>query len=201
MDTRCSAFALLLGLALRGNIARGQELPSHEFATLSGRVVSGVNLQPPIAAFALLRPTPPGRSRPIVIDSTGSFRIDSILPGRYYFVVRALGYAPDTIVLKLGAGDSLVRFVTLPRRCVYDSLTARRDIRERHPRILLHGSLAPVALSEAEVAAEHKYRFTYQEFGDEIVDPIECDEEYNRVVIGYLDRTYGRTWRDSVRTR
>jgi len=169
-------------------------------AKFTGTVVSGIDSIQLSYAQVILRSAVGSQYYAAITDSLGAFRIDTIVPGPYSIRVQFLGYPPDTSRFEFEPGASVDRVVILRAHCNYDSALAVSDIRRGRPRILLHGGIAPLAYGVQDRAMERKYRFRYKEFGDQIENPLQCDEQYNRVVFGFLDRKYGTGWRDSVRT-
>ena len=194
------SYSAALWIVLSANLLAGQQQPDPRFATLTGTVVSGFTSLPVQGAVVQLRPAGPGRPHDAMTDSSGSFKIDSIVPGRYAVRVMYISYSPTTTQLDVEPGVSLMRTFALTGECKFDSLRAMRDVRDGHPKVLLHGGIAPSALTSQDQAVERTYGFRYYDFGDVIENPYECDDEYNRVVFRSLDRKYGSNWRAVVRT-
>ena len=184
----------------RASLLAAQGQPLTGFASFKGTVLSGIDSSPVPYATLLLR-ADLGRTYETITDTLGGFGIDTIVPGRYSLRVAFIGYPADTDQVELEAGASLNRVIVLRARCKFDSVVASRDIRRGHPRILLHGGIAPAGYGPREMAMERRYGFSYWDFGDQTVNPFLCDQQYNRVVFRFLDGKYGTSWRDSVRTR
>ena len=169
-------------------------------ANFTGTVISSIDSMQLPYAQVILRSAVSSRYYAAITDSLGAFRIDTIVPGRYSIRVHLIGYPPDTSQFEFEPGASVDTVVILRAHCKYDSALAMSDIRRGRPRILVHGGIAPLAYGPRDRALERKYRFSYKDFGDQIENPFECDEQYNRVVFRFLDSKYGTAWRDSVRT-
>lgn len=168
-------------------------------AKFTGTVISNIDSVQLDQAQVILRSAVDGQVYGAITDSLGAFRFDTIVPGRYSVRVHAFGYPPDTSEFEFEPGASVNTVVILKAHCKYDSALAVKDIRSGRPRILLHGGIAPTALSSEDDAMERRYRFRYWDFGDQFENPYQCDEQYNRVVFRFLDSKYGNGWRDSVR--
>ena len=85
--------------------------------------------------------------------------------------------------------------------------TARRDIRNQQPRLLLVGGIAPIVhVCEDQTGkrilcpnpARESYGIEYIEFGC-TPPPKEHLRAYQEVVFNWLDDTYGKDWREVVR--
>ncbi len=193
------AHCLLVAMGLWTTTLTAQERPAPSPAAIKGTVVSGISSHPIAGAFIELRPTASGRRRLAVADSIGGFAFDSLVPGSYRLQIRRIGYPVSTTQLSVVAGESFAKVFVLSGTCTNDSASALQDIALGHPKILLHGGLAPVALSDSERAAAGRYHIEYVELGDMITNPDECDDQYNRVVLRYLDRAFGTAWRQWAR--
>jgi hypothetical protein len=133
-------------------------------------------------------------------DSSGNFMVASLDPATYTVTARALGYPPLTRTVRLEPGDTSSVTLIVELHCRFDSALAVRDIAAGRPRILLHGGIAPFAYNEQDRSVERRFHFRYLEFGDQVMNPLECDREYNRVIFRFLDGKYGAAWRAAVRT-
>jgi len=164
-----------------------------------GRVLSGVDSSALSSAMVTLEGA--GTRQDRFTDEVGTFLISAISPGAYSLTIRALGYPPLRDTIRVNDVDTLSLTIALPADCQFDSIAAVRDIARRRPKILLHGGIAPIAQTPTDQLMERKYGFRYREFGDELTEPMACDDQYNRVVFRFLDSKFGNAWRDSVRTR
>lgn len=80
---------LLAGVVMHGSIVAAQAPTS----VLAGRVVRAGTLTPIPGAEVRLAPGPQRG----VTDASGVFRFERVTPGRYFVVVRRLGFVPDSL--------------------------------------------------------------------------------------------------------
>ena len=165
---------------------------------LKGTVVSEPYAAPLPGALVVIESRTSKRIRSA--DSSGNFMVASLDSGTYTVTARALGYPPLTRTVRLEPGDTSSVTLIVELHCRFDSTLAMRDIAAGRPRILLHGGTAPLAYTEQDKSVERRFNFRYREFGDQLVNPLECDREYNRVIFRFLDAKYGTAWRNAART-
>ena len=95
------AIATAMGLAGAPAWSQGQPPPSR--AVMRGLVIDDANDRPIPGATVEIEAV----KLSFVTDSTGTFRITLIPPGRYIVAVRRLGFSPLTSVVNFVANDTL----------------------------------------------------------------------------------------------
>ena len=91
---------LLLGALLAGGAAHAQAGASPAGATVDGRVTDAAGEGVPGASVFLA-----GTRLGAAADADGRYRLGPVPPGRYDLVASAVGFAPATVPVDLGAGD------------------------------------------------------------------------------------------------
>src|SRR5205085_11981046 len=81
--------------------------------------------------------------------------------------------------------------------CSFGSAKAQKDIKAAKPMLLLSGGIAPVSTPKDDYF-EKKYTVKYHDFGD-TPQNVKCSAAYNKVVIAFLDKKFGKSWRRDVR--
>ncbi len=98
---------LLRGLLLAGGVMHASIVVAQApFSALAGRVVRAGPMTPIAGADVRLAPGP----QRVVTDALGAFRFDRVTPGRYFVVVRRLGFVPDSLAfdVPLANGASVI---------------------------------------------------------------------------------------------
>ncbi len=191
-------FALVVSVFVAAALVSAPRLPRRPPpSVVRGQVLSGVDSSPRVWASVLLEGH--GVRLGQATDTTGWFRFTEVPAGTYRLTARALAYDPFQDSIRVAA-DTVTLTVILPGRCQFDSATAMREITRHRIHVFLHGSIAPV-IDPRDPVVERMYGFKYHDFGDMIIQPGECDEQYHRVIFRYFDRRFGTRWRDSVRLR
>lgn len=110
---------------------------SDSTATVAGHVVQATTDAPLPGANVVLRdPATGARRYGSATDSTGTFALRGVAPGRYRFVVSFVGYARHTDRLALDAGATVRDTVALAARALPQNevvVTTRRTRRGLHP--------------------------------------------------------------------
>ena len=128
-----------------------------------------------------------------VTDSMGLFKITGLTKGKYRLVNSALGVDAPFSVPK----QSENTFIINVSSCSFGSAKAQKDIKEGKPMLLLSGGIAPVS-SPKEDNFEKRYTVKYHDFGD-APQSVKCSTAYNNVVIAFLDKKFGKSWRRDAR--
>ncbi|MFZ1800390.1 MAG: carboxypeptidase-like regulatory domain-containing protein [Chitinophagaceae bacterium] len=135
----------------------------------------------------------------ILSDSAGHFTINGLCKGQYKLSFSALGYDNrDTIInIKNANVDNIVWIIATD--CPgFSAGKALKDIKENKALLLLYGSIAPV-IGPADKEFKKKFGVAYMIFGDDETVREECKKLYNKVVFDYLDKKFGKKWREEVR--
>jgi hypothetical protein len=133
-----------------------------------------------------------------IADSTGRFKFEGLyLDTEYTIRVFVMGY--DNYEKKVSLDDSINHLdITLHADCDFNKEKANSDINNNEIKLLLFGSIAPIANSTFDNKIERKYNFKYYDFGCS-PPAFDCIKEYNLTIFKYLDNTYGKGWRNDVR--
>jgi len=162
---------------------------------LSGFVISAINNQPISNCYVSIK----GSSRGEITDSVGKFGFMNLELNRdYIFSISAIGYDvfDTSIVLTENINPELI--IKLNTNCTFNANSAKEDIRNGDPKLLIVGSIAPIANSEMDNNFEMKYGIKYYDFG--CTPPADaCIEEYNKTIFQYLTNKFGSEWKISVR--
>ncbi len=133
-----------------------------------------------------------------VTDSLGRFVIAHLQPDTQY-VLELSGFGYPTLLVEVNpkAGTTFLNF-ELNIDCEYNKEKAQKDIAAGKARLLLIGSIGPIANTDADDRFEKKYKVRYLDFG--CTPPaLDCVKAYNKTVFKHLDSTYGSRWRKEVR--
>ena len=129
-----------------------------------------------------------------ITDSSGLFKITGLAKGRYRLVNSALDI--DTPFSIPRQSENVLIVNVSP--CSFGSAKAQKDIKAAKPMLLLSGGIAPVSTPKDDYF-EKKYTVKYHDFGD-APQNVKCSAAYNKVVIAFLDKKFGKSWRRDVRT-
>lgn len=165
-----------------------------DFHSIHGQVKLLVGLETTIPTNALVMIESANKYG--TTDSLGFFRFDSLTVGAYKVLVQVYGYNKiDTLITITDSYKNLN--LLLFADCEINKDIAQRDIKENKPRLLIIGGIAPTIHLDQHLF-EEKYGIKYDDYGD-VPPPSECLEQYNREIFNYLDKKYGKSWRNEVR--
>ena len=128
-----------------------------------------------------------------VTDGSGLFKVTGLPKGKYRLVNSALSIDTPFSVPKQSENVLIVNVSS----CSMGSAKAQKDIKSGKPMLLLSGGIAPVS-SPRDDYFEKKYTVKYHDFGD-TPQNVKCSAAYNKVVIEFLDKKFGKSWRKDVR--
>lgn len=187
--------ALFIGLTLFsiGKSAHGQ-------SEIVGFIQSSITgLKPMTEVYIEItnsdRPLP---ERTTLTDSSGTFRLENLEVNKKYILkVSAFGYGKQFFEINTVSGI-VKTTLTLKASCEFSAEQARVDWENGTAKLLLSGSIAPVANTRADTRFEKKYKILYYDFG---CTPIigECIKSYNEQIFDLLDDKYGKNWRRRAR--
>lgn len=131
------------------------------------------------------------------IDSVGYFNISELKEGKYNIKILGWGYEVDTLLnIKHPLSYNLTFYANID--CEVNRVAALKDIEENRIKLLIIGSIAPMANTYHDNTFEKKYNLKYYDYGD--TPPLfDCVRIYNEVIFEFLDLKYGEEWRNSVR--
>ena len=131
------------------------------------------------------------------IDSTGNYKFDNLKNGTYKIMV--IDYNPEPKEFKFEIKSSSISSFDLivDANCEVSKEIAEQDIQNDKPRLLLISGIAPYVSVEDSKFAK-RYGIIFQDFGD--TPPAEsCVKQYNSTVFDFLDKKFGKKWREEVR--
>ena len=135
-------------------------------------------------------------------DSFGRCRFTGVNKGVYSLLnkkykIDTTFIVPDTAILSYSPQRTIFDIDIDLNICDINAKTARKEVRKGNPRLISIGGLAPVYVF-GQQKFENKFHIKYYDFGDS--GPSEsCALQYNLVVFAYLDKKYGKAWRNEVR--
>jgi len=162
---------------------------------LTGRILSGVTNDAPSEPVIIMDP----RNQVFAErDSLGFYTLDSLTKGKTYnFQFLAFGYGEVKRSFEISKQVDTLN-LTLNTECSFDSLTAHKDWQKGKPRLLLIGSIAPLANSAHDLKFEDNYNVEYYDFG--CTPPaMDCVIDYNKQIFDLLDQQFGVRWRREIR--
>ena len=168
---------------------------SYSQVEINGNVKSSITNLRPISDIYIeqLKSEKPVLERMTMADSTGFFRIENLEPNTLYEIkLSAFGYKDQVFEIKTNNGITKTT-LTLKAGCEYSRQQAEK------PKLLIVGSIAPIAISTSDTKFEKKYGIKYFDFG---CTPTiaECIKIYNERIFELMDKTYGMKWRKKVRS-
>lgn len=134
----------------------------------------------------------------IISDSLGDFRFDGLKSGKYNLRVLEYGFNTfDTLVVLDKSPINDLKLV-VKSDCIVNGLIAEKDIKKGKIKLLLVGSIAPIANSKYDLVFQDKYKVFYYDFGCN-APAQECIIQYNEKIFEYLDSRFGKQWRNEIR--
>jgi len=174
---------------------------SYSQVEINGYVKSSITDLRPISDIYIeqLGIEKPFLERTTMADSTGFFQIENLESNRLYKIkLSAFGYKDQVFDVKTNNGITKTT-LTIEAGCEYSKEQAAKDWKNGNPKLLLVGSIAPIANSSSDKRFEKKYGIEYFDFG--CSPPIEeCVKIYNEQVFELMDEKYGMEWRKKVRS-
>lgn len=174
---------------------------SYSQVEINGYVKSSITDLRPISDIYIeqLKSGKPVLERITMADSTGFFRIENLEPNKLYEIkLSAFGYKDQVFEIKTNDGITKTT-LTLEAGCEYSKEQADKDWQNGKAKMLLIGSIAPIANSSTDFKFEKKYGIEYFDFG--CTPPIEeCVKLYNERIFELMDEKYGMKWRKKVRS-
>ncbi|MGS2738733.1 FEKKY domain-containing protein [Sinomicrobium sp. M5D2P17] len=137
--------------------------------------------------------------RMTMADSSGYFKLENLEPNKLYEIkISTFGYEDQVFEIKTNDGITKTT-LTLDAECEFSREKAESDWKNGQAKLLLIGSIAPIANSSTDNRFEKKFRIKYYDFGCE--PPIqECVKIYNERIFELMDEKYGKKWRKKVRS-
>ncbi|WP_029038832.1 FEKKY domain-containing protein [Salinimicrobium xinjiangense] len=131
-------------------------------------------------------------------DSLGKFRLEYLEPNKEYLLkISAFGFPTQEFEAITNTGITNELFL-LKAECEFDAEKADSDWKNGKPKLLLFGSIAPVANTKADERFERNYKIEYYDFG--CTPPaMDCLKLYNERIFELMDEKYGKEWRKKVR--
>ena len=133
----------------------------------------------------------------VIIDDLGKFQFKNLEPNKEYTLEVLFGIGMQKFIVKTKNGISNVN-LELKAECEYTVDRAESDWKKGEAKLLLFGSIAPIANSSADNRFEKKFSIKYFDFG--CTPPIEeCIKIYNEKIFELMDEKFGIKWRKKVR--
>ena len=174
---------------------------SYAQVEINGYVKSSITDLRPITDIYIeqLESKKPILEKMTMADSSGFYRIKNLEPNKTYKIkLSAFGYDDQIFEIKTNEGILTTNLI-LKAGCEYSKEQAEKDWKNKTPKLLLVGSIAPTANSPTDTKFEKKYGIEYFDFGCE--PPIEeCIKIYNERIFELMDESYGIKWRKKVRS-
>jgi len=167
---------------------------------IRGRVVSSITGLKPITDIyiEIVNINKPVLERMSKTDSLGFFSLENLESDRTYILrLTGLGYTNQDFAVetKLGVNRTTL---TLDAGCEYSKEQAEIDWKDGKAKLLLAGSISPLANSPQDIEFERKYKIKYYDLG---CTPLleECIKMYNERMFELMDKKYSFTWRSMAR--
>ncbi|MBK7957886.1 MAG: carboxypeptidase regulatory-like domain-containing protein [Bacteroidetes bacterium] len=135
----------------------------------------------------------------------GEFQFNRILPDTYKILIKDFGYVPlDTTISLIATSQLNFSLINIARDSILLQFTNRkkafRDIESKKIFLYLKGGgiFRESTLTNLDSAFENKFNLNYKIRGCSRFKE-DNDSEYNHTIFEYLDKTYGKVWRKSVR--
>ena len=122
----------------------------------------------------------------------GDFKFKSVKKGNYHLQI--INSEFDTLI-NLNSNKSLQLYLKL--NCQNKKEDAIKDIEQHTMKLLLIGGDAPIVYTKDQNFSE-KYKISFYDYGC-LPDDYNCIFSYNKAIFSYLDKKYGKGWRDEVR--
>ncbi|MDR6238788.1 carboxypeptidase-like regulatory domain-containing protein [Aureibacter tunicatorum] len=170
-------------------------------SSIKGLVKSSVTQLRPITNvyIEILNIKRPILDRMTMADSLGHFYFENLeLNKTYKLKISAFGYASQTFEVRTNKiiNDTVL---VIEAECDYNEEQAEKDWKNGTAKLLIIGSIVPIANTRQDNLFEKKYNVEYYDFG--CSPPIyECIKLYNERIFKLMDAKYGQNWRNKVRT-
>lgn len=162
--------------------------------TLTGIIISSVTNKPiPFGTIEV------SQTKGYKVDGSGKFTIYGLTKGKHKIVLSAFGYGKKDTIITINDTDVIDFRWPIYTDCQgYSKESALKDIKSKKPKLLLQGGIAPIILSSDKIFSE-KYNIRFYDLGCVAYDPQECLIAYNVTMFQYLDKLYGKKWREEIR--
>ena len=166
---------------------------SYSQVEINGYVKSSITGVKPISEIdiELLNSKKPLLERMTMADSLGFFKIENLEPNKIYEIqISVSGYNNQVFKIKTNEGITEAT-LTVESYCEYTAEKAEKDWKNKRPKLLLFGSIVPIANSPSDIKFEKKYGVEYFDFG--CTPPTaECIKIYNERIFKLMDKKYGK---------
>lgn len=158
------------------------------------KVIFGTEISIPKEALLVLQPS----NKTTNIDGSGHFVFRNIKKGKYNIQILDFNRIPKVFEVEI-IDKSVQNFdIIIKSDCKVNTQIAKNDVKNNKIRLLLVGGIAPL-INSNDSEIEKKYSFNYYDYGC-IAPPIECIEQYNKVIFEYFDKKYDNKWRTEIRS-
>ncbi|WP_439184153.1 carboxypeptidase-like regulatory domain-containing protein [Carboxylicivirga taeanensis] len=168
---------------------------------IKGRVQSSISQLRPITEvyIKILNIDRPVIDRMVMADSLGYFQFENLeLNKTYRLEISAFGY--DRQLLEVETTKTINdTTLVIEASCEYSKEQADNDWKNGMAKLLIIGSIAPIANTPEDKLFEKKYGVEFYDFG--CTPPIdECIKLYNEGIFELLDKKFETNWRNKIRT-
>ena len=167
---------------------------------ISGSVKSDITDSIPIwnSYIEITNIDKPVNERMTMTDSLGLFELKGLkLNETYHLKVSTPGYEDQVFEVK--TADSIIKItLRIKGDCYYSKDQAESDWKNGQGKLLIFGSIAPIANSPGDKKFEKTYKIRYFDFGDS-PPAQECIRIYNERIFALMDKEFGVSWRKMVR--
>jgi hypothetical protein len=188
------AIILILILSLTISVSFSQESIA-ELYFIEGKIIAllGIKSYPVTESVIKLTGEQNGLEES---NSNGEFRFSDLKSGEYKIKFISSYGELDTII-KIENRDLKDLNIVFISDCEIDAEIANLDLKNKTPRLLIFGGIAPTEVYGQE-KFEEKFGVEYYNYGC-IAPAYECALEYNQVIFDFLTDKYGKKWRREVR--
>jgi hypothetical protein len=133
------------------------------------------------------------------INAVNGFYGFSGLPaGEYSVSVSVYGYTPQSHILQVSDSSRYtLDFKLVSAECpIVSAERAKKDLQVDSMKLFFVSGFAGYEKTDNDRRFERLFKIYFIDLG--CVDPGFCKEEYNRVIISFLDQRYGKRWHDLV---
>ena len=135
----------------------------------------------------------------IKVDNAGNYIVENLEKNKEYTIeISGWVYYPIERKIKLNKSTKLDFALKTDDRHPYNGINAQNDIENGNTRFLISSGIVGIANSPSDEEFENKYKIEYLDFG--CVSPSqEIIRRYNSQIATYLDRAFGKEWREKIR--
>lgn len=164
--------------------------------TLKGKIISTKTKLPPNENLMIVLEN---SYKGVFSDSLGNFTLENLEFNKTY-KIKSSSIELGNILFELKTTNDTIIHKTfeLLSNCKFNSQSAIEDWENNNAKLLLIGSIAPVANSKTDKKFEKRYFIKYYDFGC-TPEALECIIEYNTTILDLMTIRYGKKWKSKMR--